>query len=158
MMHCQLIQEKDYLVAISQECGRDCNGDNIQIQFRFESPNAEQKASCPIVNVLALQAEHEFIEQRFVAKARTYGKMYLTSDLLLRHHHHHLCLCYVPQWRLLLLHPSQTQASSSHQNYQFGRQSEEFHLCFPKQSRKCRIVLLKLQNRTRLESRYFLFM
>lgn len=112
--------------------------------------NRRLRFSCPIVNVLALlvQAEHEFLEQRFVAKTGTYGERYLTSHLL----HHHLHLCQVPQWRLLLLHPSQLQASSSRQNYQFGRQSEEFHLCFPKQSRNCRTVLLKLQSSTQLIS------
>lgn len=117
----------------------------------LQPPMLKQKLhfKCSTENMFSLQAKPQFVEYRFVVKTGASGEGNLTFVL-----HHLLHLCQVLQWRLLLPHPSQLQASSSPQYYQFEKQNEEFHLCFPKHSRNCRTILIYPQNTTVFNTKF----
>lgn len=81
-----------------------------------------------------------------ICTIQTYNSWDIRTEALLTLDHPYLPhLCQVPQWRRPPPHPSQLQASSSPQYYQFGIQSEEFHLCSPNQSMDCITVLKNLK-------------
>ena len=109
---------------------------HTQSRFKNSSAKTELQFSYPTMETLRLQA------QLLICTTETCNRWDSRTEASLTLYHPYLPhLCQVPQWRHPPPHPSQLQASSSPQHYQFETQSEECRLCSPNQSRDCITVL-----------------